>query len=258
MPFPLVGNYLNVIGKAPARVWQALEIDRRFMDMKAIYSFAALVGALAFVMPMTSSAELSFNIGVVSLYKDRGVDQEGRDEGVRPAVQGGVDYDFGNGLYVGNWNSSGRFGNADAEVDLYAGYRFQVTNDVGLDVGYVHYYYPGEGAWNSGEAYVGLGYQRLSLKIYRGMRRDVNDGDMYYRLTYMHPIIDKLDFKVGLGYQHFHASDLHGKVDYSVGLSYAIGKYVSLSGDVSGANRRNDVDDGSRDTRFILGLNAAF
>ena len=226
--------------------------------MKANLVFSILLGSLVVFLPTASNAELGFNIGVVSLYKDRGVDQDGRDENVRPAVQGSVDYGFSNGIYVGAWGSSGRFGKADVEVDLYGGYNFQITDDLGLDVGYVHYVYPGEGSWNSGVAYVGLNYQGLSFKVLRGMKSDVNKGDMYYRLTYTHPIVERLDFTVGLGYQKYHAYDLRSKTDYSLGLSYAITKNVSLSGVVAGANRRHDVEDGSRDARFIVGLNVAF
>lgn len=213
---------------------------------------------LALSMPLVSNAELSANIGVVSLYKDRGVDQEGRNEAVRPAIQGGLDYNFDSGFYVGNWNSTGRFEHADVEMDLYGGYRFEFAHDWKFDAGYIHYIYPGEGAWNSGEVYAGVGYQRLNFKVYRGMRDNVNQGDMYYRLTYTQPIMERLDAVVGIGYQHFDNADLHGKFDYSTGLSYALTKHVSVSGTVAGANRRHDVDDHSRDTRFILGMTAAY
>ena len=226
--------------------------------MKKNLIFTMVLGGMVAGLPTASNAELGFNLGVVSLYKDRGVDQDGRDEAVRPAVQGSVDYSFGNGLYVGAWGSSGRFGKADAEVDVYAGYGFQITEDLGLDLGYVHYIYPGEGSWNSGEAYIGLNYQRFSFTVLRGMKSDVNKGDMYYRLTYTHPLMEKLDFTVGVGYQHFHVADVRGKTDYSAGLSYAIRDNIHLTGTIAGANRRGDVDDGSRDTRFIVGLNVAF
>ena len=57
-----------------------------------------------------STAGLSANVGLVTLYKYRGQDQyighSGKERWLRPAIQGGLDYDFGNGFYVGNWNSS--------------------------------------------------------------------------------------------------------------------------------------------------------
>ena len=227
--------------------------------MKSRVLCAAVLAASVVSFPLSSHAgSARFNLGAVSLYKDRGVDQDARNESMRPAVQGSVDYDFDSGFYVGNWDSTGRFGNADLEMDAYGGYRAQLSKDVGVDAGYIHYFYPGEGSRNSGELYTGLTYQRLGLKVYRGMRPDVNEGDMYYRVNYTHPLMDKLNVNVGAGYQTYDASDLRSKLDYSVGMDYALGKHVTLSGTVAGANRRHDVDDGSRDARFILGAGARF
>jgi len=216
------------------------------------------LGALAIGQPIAAQADTSFNISTVSLYKSRGVDQDGRDQAMRPALQGGLDYTSSSGFYLGNWNSSGRFGQADVEIDLYGGYRTQLTKDLGLDLGYIHYLYPGESDWSDGEAYVGLNYRQLAFKVYRGMRPHVNQGDMYYELGYTQPLTEKLDLKLGLGYQQYHVEDLSSKTDYSVGLSYALFKHLALSATVAGANHRSEVDNGSRDARFILGVGAAF
>jgi uncharacterized protein (TIGR02001 family) len=227
--------------------------------MKSSKSIAAILAAAALSASLPALAgSARFNLGAVSLYKDRGVDQDGRNESMRPAVQGGADYDFDSGFYVGNWNSTGRFGNADLEVDAYGGYRANLSKDLGVDAGYIHYFYPGEGSRNSGEVYAGLNYQRLGFKVYRGVREDVNQNDMYYKASYAHPLMDKLNVTFGAGYQTYDASSLRNKLDYSVGLDYALGKHLTLSGSVAGANRRHDVDDGSRDARFIVGAGARF
>lgn len=220
--------------------------------------FAVSLTAIMLSAPAVSNAELSFNLGAVSLYKDRGVDQDGRNQDVRPAIQGGIDYGFDNGLYAGTWMSSGRFGDANAEIDVYGGFQGNFTEDFGYDIGYIHYYYPKEGSWNSGEVYIGLNYQRLGLKVYRGMRKNVNKDDMYYQLTYTHPLMEKLNATVGVGYQYFAEPGVRSKVDYSLGLDYAIRENISVYGLVAGANRKKDVDDGSRDTRVIVGLNFTF
>ena len=62
--------------------------------------------AAALLVPAAAQAQLSFNIGAVSLYKSSGADQEGVDKNWRPALQGGVDYAFGNG-FSGPSNSTG-------------------------------------------------------------------------------------------------------------------------------------------------------
>ena len=63
------------------------------------------IAALA-VMPLMASAQLSSNISLTSNYKFRGQDQDQRRAAAnKPALQGGFDYAFSNGFYLGNWNS---------------------------------------------------------------------------------------------------------------------------------------------------------
>jgi uncharacterized protein (TIGR02001 family) len=135
----------------------------------------AVAGALA--SPMMAHADeapspLSFNVGVVSDYLFRGVSQTHG----KPAVQAGVDYAFSNGFYVGAWASNVTWvkdwiGDGKMEVDVYGGYKGAITEDLGYDIGYITYNYPGKGAataWlanpNTQEAYLGLSYKWLSAK----------------------------------------------------------------------------------------------
>jgi hypothetical protein len=87
---------------------------------------------------------LTGNISLTTNYKFRGQDQDmigpqrlRQDaSGLKPAIQGGFDYAFGDsGFYVGNWNSSVNWlqGNS-IETDLYGGYKFK-AGPVDLDVG---------------------------------------------------------------------------------------------------------------------------
>ena len=95
--------------------------------------------ALASITAPAVAEGLSYNVGLTSLYKYNGLDQDVRaPKNARPALQGGADYAFGNGLYVGNWNSTGKFGaqgNADLEIDLYGGYRGEFGQGWRYDVG---------------------------------------------------------------------------------------------------------------------------
>ncbi len=103
-----------------------------------------LVSALALsVLPSVSHAQLAFNAGVFSDYRYRGISQTR----LKPAVQAGVDYAAG-GLYVGAWASSIKWikdagGNANAEIDLYGGYKGDIVKDsLTFDVGVLTYQYP--------------------------------------------------------------------------------------------------------------------
>ena len=104
--------------------------------MKKILVPALMATAMASMIHTAQAAEpessLSFNAGVVSDYRYRGISQSRLD----PAVQGGVDYADKSGFYVGAWGSSIKWikdangGNAPVEVDLYGGYKGAV-GDVG-------------------------------------------------------------------------------------------------------------------------------
>ena len=104
----------------------------------------ALVSVLALAaLPTASFAQLTFNAAGFSDYRYRGISQTR----LKPAVQAGVDYAAG-GLYVGAWASSIKWirdagGNANAEIDLYGGYKGELVKDsLSYDVGVLTYQYP--------------------------------------------------------------------------------------------------------------------
>lgn len=115
--------------------------------MKKILVPALIATALASITSMAHAAEsessLSYNVGVVSDYRYRGISQSRLD----PALQGGVDYADKSGFYVGAWGSSIKWikdagGDAPVEIDLYGGYK-GAMGDVAYDVGFLRYEYSG-------------------------------------------------------------------------------------------------------------------
>lgn len=85
---------------------------------------------------------VSFNASVVSDYRYRGISQSR----LKPAVQAGADFAHGSGLYLGAWGSTIRWvkdsgGQANAEVDLYGGYKTEIGQGLTLDVGLLKYAY---------------------------------------------------------------------------------------------------------------------
>ena len=95
--------------------------------------------------------EITYNIGVVSQYRYRGIAQTKGDA----ALQGGIDYANANGFYLGAWGStikwikdaptsSGASAGATGpiELDLYGGYKFEAAG-LAYDVGYLRYQYQG-------------------------------------------------------------------------------------------------------------------
>lgn len=107
---------------------------------KLMFSVAAL-GLLGFAGAALAEEpvpEFSFNAGVTNDYVWRGASQSGEDA----AVQGGIDFAYGN-FYAGSWASTVDFGDdTDVEWDFYAG----LTGTAGAidwDLGVTYYSYVG-------------------------------------------------------------------------------------------------------------------
>jgi uncharacterized protein (TIGR02001 family) len=100
--------------------------------------------AQAQTAPAAPESSLSFNAGVVTDYRYRGISQSR----LKPAVQGGVDYADKSGFYVGAWGSSIKWikdagaSAGSVEIDLYGGYK-GTAGDVAYDVGFLRYEYSG-------------------------------------------------------------------------------------------------------------------
>ena len=130
--------------------------------------------ALVAALPMLASAQLTGNVSLTSNYKFRGQDQDAsKAKAVKPALQGGFDYTFGeSGWYVGNWNSSVDWlANNSLESDLYGGYKFK-AGDVDLDVGLLTYIYPGNSAGNTTEVYGAATFGPVTAKYSHTLSKD--------------------------------------------------------------------------------------
>ena len=121
------------------------------------------------------------NFNVVSDYLFRGIAQSWG----QPAVQGGIDYTHASGFYLGNWNSSvssNSYNNgASLEMDLYGGYRFEPVKDWAVDVGVLHYLYPGA-RLNSAPA-TPTGEKYDNTEIYAGLTKGPFNAKLSYAMT---------------------------------------------------------------------------
>ena len=114
---------------------------------KSLIAFAAAAIVLPAVPTVALAADtsLAFNAGLVTDYRYRGISQSR----LKPALQGGADFTAG-GLYVGLWASTIKWikdggGGGSVEVDIYGGYKGEITKGVGYDVGLLTYQYPSNG-----------------------------------------------------------------------------------------------------------------
>lgn len=134
------------------------------MNVRSALTLASLVLA-----PLTSQAltlndnfSLDMTLGVVSDYRTRGISQTLGD----PAVQAGATLVHSSGLYVGAWTSNVDYGGpykTRQELEYYAGYYWQATEAISLDLGYLKYDYPKEGQFNLSEVYAILDVYGVKL-----------------------------------------------------------------------------------------------
>ncbi len=105
------------------------------MKKTAISLAVGSVLAASMMSGTAMAAGLTGNIGVMSDYFYRGIDQ-----GVSATANGGVDFDLGNGVAIGTWIADVGDG---LEIDLYGAYSGEV-NQFAYSVGFTTYRYTGE------------------------------------------------------------------------------------------------------------------
>lgn len=180
----------------------------KFSPLKIAASLAVLASSASFAQTQAPEPDytLSYNVGAVSDYRFRGISQTS----FKPALQLGVDFAHKSGFYLGAFGSNVDWvkqvngaTKGSYEIDLYGGYKGNVTKDVGFDVGVITYQYPGN---NSGianaakgkaagdyanasttEAYLGLSYNILAFKYSRSTGNFLGNvrssGSQYFDLS---------------------------------------------------------------------------
>ncbi len=107
-----------------------------------------------------------WSVTATSDYLFRGQTQTGHDF----AVQGGLTLNHASGFYAGVWASNVDFGNGtDAELDFSAGYAFDLSDNLTLDLNVTYYTYinaPANSKYNYAEFASTLTYSLDAFSIY--------------------------------------------------------------------------------------------
>ena len=227
--------------------------------------------ALVATLPTLASAQLTGNVSLTTNYKFRGQDQDvSKTKAVKPALQGGFDYAFGeSGFYLGNWNSSVDWlaGNS-LESDFYGGYKFK-AGGADLDVGLLTYLYPGNSNSNGNttEVYGAATLGPVTAKYSHTLSRDYfayagpglkgrNTG--YLNLAFAQEVAPSVMVKASVGFTRF-GGDITAPnfMDYSVGGAYDLGNGFSAAAAVTGANKKAYFGDVNK-ARLIVTLAKTF
>jgi uncharacterized protein (TIGR02001 family) len=171
---------------------------------------------------------LTWNLAVTSDYVFRGITQNN----YKPALQGGLDYAFGDsGFYVGTWGSNIDFQDPDGpdlEIDTFVGFSTDVSKDWNLDFSIVRYNYIGERS-----AYGDVDYNEFFAKTTwnKMLTFTVAYAPNYANLDYSSVYLNLAgtwdlghDFSLNAGVGHSNFSDNNGNYnDWNLGVSKQFG-----------------------------------
>jgi len=204
------------------------------------------------------AVEIEANVALSTDYVFRGVSQTNED----PAISGGFDYSFDNGFSLGTWASNVDFGDdASAEIDLYAGYGFEVSDGTSVDLTYVYYVYPGEtDALNYSEFQASVSFNDLSLGlVYSPDYFGSDDSAIVLNADYSIGLSDNLGLDLHVGYSDADSDDF-----FALGESSYIDYSAALTTSAAGVDWAltyygTDLDDiDIADDRIVLSISKSF
>jgi uncharacterized protein (TIGR02001 family) len=234
---------------------------------------AVLLSTLAFSGVALAQAKapdytLSYNVGVVTDYRYRGISQSR----LKPALQGGADFAHSSGFYLGTWGSTIKWikdggGDSNVEVDLYGGYKFSV-GDFGMDVGVLRYLYPGSSLGvnpDTTEVYVAGTWGPATLKYSHAVTNLFgfadSKGSGYLDLSATFDLGNGWSLVPHIGHQKVKNNGSFSYTDYSVTVAKDLGNGLSASLAVVDTDNNNYLAPNGKNlgkAGAVLGLKYSF
>ena len=211
----------------------------------------SLLSVTGVAQAQAAESTLSFNAGVVSDYRYRGISQSR----LEPAVQGGFDYADKSGFYVGAWGSSIKWikdtagvTKGSTEIDLYGGYKSTVGG-LAYDVGFLRYEYLNNNLQNAtaravnantNEVYGALTVGPVTAKYSHALSNlfgNIDSKNSYYvDLSAAFDMGNGYTLTPHVGYQSIKNSPQLSYTDYSVAIAKDLGQGLSLTASLVGTD----------------------
>ena len=235
------------------------------------YRKAALIAAAALALPGVALAQepqapISANITFTTDYVFRGISQTNE----RFAVQGGFDWaSEPTGIYVGTWASNVDFDSeTSVELDGYIGWA-KSWGDWGVDLGYLHYNYPGESVLNTDEIYAKGSWKWLGLEYYHTVSSEAfgiadarGSGYLAATVAYTFPMGLTLGGSYGTtqysGGPAGAPNDLADYDDYKVYVGYSDSTYTGLDLELAWTDTDINNPSDNADSKFYFAISKSF
>ncbi len=213
--------------------------------MKA--SKVSTVAALAFATlgyTQVAQAGVSANVGLVSEYYFRGIQQTSD-----ASASAGLDYENG-GFYAGTWTADVSDG---LEIDFYAGYGFDLTEDLSASVGFTSYQYTGDFDSEYNEVNLGLAFGMFSVEYSIGTHEEDADAgiDVESDYTFLGLTVEHEGF---YGTYGSHGDDFDGDY-FELGYGTEIGGFDA---GVSFIFSSDELAGGESDEAIVFSLSKSF
>lgn len=229
------------------------------MNTKKII-ISSVAAAILASTTLASAGDIEANVALSTDYVFRGFSQTNED----PAISGGFDYSFDNGFSVGTWASNVNFGegtNTSTELDFYAGYGFEVSEGVTVDLAYIYFAYPGEtDGFNYSEFVASVSFSALSLGlVYSPDYFGSDDSAIILNADYSVGLAENLGLDLHIGYSDVDADDFFDAGESSY-IDYSAALTTSAAGvDFALTYYGTDLDDiDAADDRIVLSVGKAF
>ncbi|BDU57069.1 exported protein [Limnohabitans sp. MORI2] len=249
------------------------------MNIKSKLLLALLAtSSAAFAQTAPAAPEVTYNVGVVSQYRYRGIAQTKGD----PALQGGIDYANANGFYLGAWASTikwikdaalgtgGKTAKGPVELDLYGGYKFE-AGGLAYDVGYLRYQYVGNTYKdaapsanvnaNTDEVYGAATYGPATLKYSQATSNlfgySDSKGSTYWDLSATFDLGNGYSIVPHAGRQSIkNANQIYGYSDFALTLNKDLGDGLTASVAAIKTTADETLSKGLSSTSYYAGKNA--
>ncbi len=227
---------------------------KKTFALKPLALSLAVAGAASVAMvPATSQAGVSANVGFVTDYFFRGIKQSDA------AANGGLDFESDSGFYAGTWVSEVGGGN-ELEYDLYAGWGGEFEG-VSLGLGVAGYYYTGDVFDTSyEEVALSVGYGPVSIGYEIGSWEDMADDGDDAKYT---------DLSLDLSYESFTATvgkyeindddvELEGVDNLYIELGYGFDLGAGFEGSLTYVRANYDADGVDDTNDLVFGVSKSF
>ncbi len=224
----------------------------KLKSKSALALIALLAGSAALAQAKAPEPDytLSYNVGVTSDYRFRGIAQTS----FKPALQAGVDFAHKSGFYLGVWGSNVSWvkdfalaTNGSLEIDLYGGYKGEISKDFTYDLGAIRYQYPGNTAAtnaNTTELYGALTYGLVTAKYSRSAGNFIanpnSSGSAYFEVAATFDLGNGFTLTPRVGRQTVANGSVYDYTDYALTLGKDFGSGLSATVAAIGSNA-NDV-----------------